>query len=408
MSSNESQVDLHLSSTSRTSTADVLERNTKNKNLKFRPAGTSREIYVYEGVPLTIGNINKMEMDQREKVAEFIFQKLRQDGFPYPKFEVEDLSKDWSNLQALDTASLTEDGINISSFSTQGSRLFKHFFPHFFACTEMGKGGQTKFSMVDGFMDDQTLMRVIRNRLGITFFYRGVSYPFDMSGDMIRQGFRSMRLAPQTTNFRASVAKYLYDTYCPQNGTVLDYSLGFGQRFLGAIASDKVSRYIGVDPWKLQIDSTSTLNEFLGHLDSQKDAKLICNGSENPALGDIYKESIDFAFSSPPYFDKEVYTVSEHGQAYVDRSYQQFITDYWQPTTQNLFKMVKSGGVVGLNIVRTLKKHQIAQDMLHELQRVGFVLESELLMSYAKSHLSGKVGTDNTKKSEPIFILRKK
>ena len=46
-------------------------------------------------------------------------------------------------------------------------------------------------------------------------------------------------------------------------------------------------------------------------------------------------------------------------------------------------------------------------DMLRICQREGLVFERELGMSMAKSHLSGKVGTNTTMKTEPISVLRK-
>jgi len=93
-------------------------------------------------------------------------------------------------------------------------------------------------------------------------------------------------------------AKTIYDTYCPDNGLVLDISVGFGQRMLGAAASKKVKHYVGIDPWKRTIDSVNMMKDEV-----KSSAELICIGSE---LFDSEQE-FDLCFSSPPFYDKEIY-----------------------------------------------------------------------------------------------------
>jgi len=59
------------------------------------------------------------------------------------------------------------------------------------------------------------------------------------------------------------------------------------------------------------------------------------------------------SFSSPPYFNKEVYS-SETTQAYNNRSYEQFIDDWWTSVVKNVHYLTKEKGYLILNMVENL------------------------------------------------------
>ena len=387
--------------------ATVMDRNTRKTKPRRQPGlDLPSSVILYEGLPLTVDRIHAIPVDQREPLAQFLFQHFRDKGFPYPKYPEEELRKDWQSLQSVDTATLWDaKGSVLSTGVVSGSKLFKNFFPHFFECTERGAKNTFKPSMLQQFEDDNALLEVIRNRLGITFMYRGVSFPFNISGDMLRQGMRSMHLAPMTSNFRASVAKAIYEKYLPRGGIAYDFSVGFGQRLLGFLAAGHGALYLGCDPWRKQIDAARAVHAFVGQTGEQL-VDLHVSGSET-FRPEAWQGLVDVAFSSPPYFEAEVYDGAGAGQAYAKRTYAAFLSEYWAPTVDNMLQMLRPGGRVILNIAEVYKKHALEEDMLRTCVERGLVLEQRLEMSLSRSHLTHKVGTDSLTKTEPMLVLRK-
>lgn len=384
-------------SSSKVQAKDVLERGKRKRKLSDKQNDESRYgtnyVVRYNDVPLTVDNIFSMEDDKKEEVAKYLFDYFRSGGFPYPSYSEEEIAKDLQNLIEFDVSKIDKGDNILSCGFTTGNNIFRHFSPHFFSAKEM-----KSLSMTEVFEDDKKLLDVIRNRLGITFIYRGVSHPFTITGNMMRQGIRSMRLAPQTSNFRPTVAKYLYERHAPENGLVYDYSSGFNQRLLGAMAANVNIRYIGVDPWEETIEKGNLIIKRLGMEDR---AKLVCSKSE-----DFYQdEKVDLAFSSPPYYDKEVYSDSS-SQAY-SNGYTSFLNDYWDGTIKNIKKMLKPTGKLILNICRKQGKHNLLDDMSKIICNHGFELEETLYLQFSKSHLTKKVGTDNLMKLEPILVFSK-
>lgn len=363
----------------------------------------------FHGEPLTVEAIKALTPAQREEAAEMLFAYFRARGFPYPAYAPLILDKDWQDLVALDPADAWVDTTHLSTGQNSGSKLSKQFFPHFYACTEVGARGQYKRSMLQAFEDDDTLREVIRNRLGITFTYKGEFFPFKISGDMLRQGFRSMHLAPTTTYFKASVARAIYARYLPDGGVTYDPSLGFGQRMLGYLADGRGRMYLGTDPWTRQAASAAELCTFLRRQGKKAHAPvdLYTIGSEVFCPGP-WQGRVDLVFTSPPYYTTEIYDGGAPGQAYAHRTYEEFLSRYWVSTVSCCAALLRRGGRFVINIGRQFKEREIAQDMVSVIEKAGFNLEQELAMVLPRSHLSKKSGTGNNTKTEPIFVLSKR
>src|SRR3989304_2448004 len=115
----------------------------------------------------------------------------------------------------------------------------------------------------------------------------------------IRKALRGTTGAQAVSNFRPSASRAIYDKY-GGDGVTWDPSAGFGGRLLGAISSPRIKKYIGCEP------STKTfmgLKKMALRLGEGKEIKLYQIGSEEFAL----EEPVDLVFTSPPYFDNEIY-----------------------------------------------------------------------------------------------------
>ena len=150
------------------------------------------------------------------------------------------------------------------------------------------------------------------------------------------------------TNFRPMNAKAVYERFCPEGGVIYDYCTGFGGRMLGALSSKKNFSYVGTDPNTETMYHLHQLADYIEQVTGRENSyELHCCGSEvfrGPA------NSVDFAFSSPPYFDLEVYS-DEPTQCYNKfPKLKDWLEGYVRETIKNIVHMLKPGAVYAVNI----------------------------------------------------------
>lgn len=123
---------------------------------------------------------------------------------------------------------------------------------------------------------------------------------------------------------------------------------GFGGRLLGCLSSKKNFRYVGTDPCVETMYHLHELGDYIEMVTGRDDSyELHCCGSEDfrgPA------ESVDFAFSSPPYFDLEVYSTDETQCFNKFPELDQWLEGYVRATIKNIKHMLKRGCVYAVNI----------------------------------------------------------
>lgn len=123
---------------------------------------------------------------------------------------------------------------------------------------------------------------------------------------------------------------------------------GFGGRMLGCLSSKKNFKYVGTDPCTETMYNLHKLADYIEMVTDREDSyELHCCGSE------VFRgkpDSIDFAFSSPPYFDLEVYS-SEDTQCFNKFPVlEDWLEGYVRETIKNIYYMLKSGCYYAVNI----------------------------------------------------------
>mgnify|MGYP003369660613 CR=1 FL=1 len=123
---------------------------------------------------------------------------------------------------------------------------------------------------------------------------------------------------------------------------------GFGGRMLGALSSKNNYKYIGTDPCTETMYHLHQLGEYIEMVTGREDSyELHCCGSED-FRGK--PNSIDFAFSSPPYFNLEVYS-DEPTQCYNKfPKLEEWLEGYVRQTIKNIYNMLKPGCFYAVNI----------------------------------------------------------
>ena len=335
---------------------------------------------------LTKEYIASLNREERESLAIAMFNYFRELGFRYPDLEIESFHKEYGNLKNYCFDVDNDEIYNNSSLATNICQYFCRY--HLFGTTERKRGKLNK-TFLENFNDDKLLKSLCRNRLGLGWYDEEPSSTFNITPKMVLyQGLRSMRLVPMTSFFKPSIAKAIYMKYSEEGDVVYDYASGFGARALGALSCGR--KYIGVDPL-----TSNEIIDMLKFLDIPADQyKVYKTGSEN-YIGD--EDSIDFAFSSPPYYDQEYYS-SDITQAY-NQGEDYFYNTYWLNTLQNCKKMLKADKLFALNI---LEKYSRMIDMAKN--EFGDVVDIFYLRT-VRSHLN-KTGKLDSQKYEPVYIFK--
>ena len=195
------------------------------------------------------------------------------------------------------------------------------------------------------------------------------------------------------SNFRPTAAACMYSHFAFPGAMVWDMSMGYGGRILGAIIAD--INYIGTDPAEKTFKGLQEIKKDFGK--SERHYFLNKCGSEG---FQPKEESLDFAFTSPPYFNWEQYG-EEDGQ-----SFNQYDgTEAWnngflRKTIQNAYKGLKKGRHMGLNVAN-IKSHKTFED---DTVRIA-VEEGFTHTDTYKLQLSSQ---ESGAKYEPVFIFQKK
>jgi hypothetical protein len=208
-------------------------------------------------------------------------------------------------------------------------------------------------------------------KMNWTFWRLGI-----MEGSNINEkSFRSaFRLGTYTaTQFKPSVAKALYEKHRAVN--VLDTSCGWGDRLAGFYATPSTKLYVGCDPnpevfevYKEQclfyekcLGSEATLTEEEDYFEcvGKKTVKIWRKPSED-VNWDLYIDTFDLYFTSPPYFETEKYGASgtETGDQSWFRynSFEKWKHDFFFKVTEMVWKTIKKDGFMMINIIEPSSK----------------------------------------------------
>jgi len=351
------------------------------------------------------------EVELEENINE-VYKFWQERGFPYyntdPTWRKEKMAK----LQAVNCKDLlTKD--NVIKPHQEGLSLAWSYMPHSFGI----RCGKMRTPM-EIYEDEEHFKKGIKKLLTGSFFGKySVSDLKPASKtknveDMFKEGLTTYRSeeakhkAESTmrsllrrytgtqcvSNFRPTAAACLYQNFMKPGELVWDMSMGYGGRILGAIISD--INYVGTDPATLTFKGLCEIKEDHGR--PNRHYFLNKQGSETF----IPKEnSLDFAFTSPPYFNWEQYSDD------AEQSFKNFSTNedwnngFLRKTIQNVFTGLKPGKYMGLNVAN-IKSHKTFED---DTVRIAVEEGFEHTDTY-KLQLSSQ---ESGAKYEPVFILRK-
>jgi hypothetical protein len=369
----------------------------------FRSFVKDYEIYVDEDNWYNIIDNYSQDFIIKELSDAIIEFKIK---LPYREISYDDMVSDYNRLLKQTTKKLSTTGAWGSKFD------YKYYFNHhYIENINAGNKASDYFHQVErwkcdatGYPSPQKTWETEKFRL--TLFKALFSLKVKEVNPTVLRNLISLRkyIAAQ---FRPSAAKYIYDYF--QAETVLDFSMGWGDRILGAHTSEYVKKYVGFDPNLNLIDGyTRQITEYQ-KIGKPMKFKLYPHCAENPQIE--LQDEFDLIFTSPPYFDKEKYDRSDNQSYMKYKTFDSWMQNFLFKTIELRTKNLKKGGHLVINIsdIYTRKKlFQICDGMNDYIVNTGkFEYEGAIGLKMPKRPMSKSSNTVGIY-GEPIFIWRKK
>lgn len=163
---------------------------------------------------------------------------------------------------------------------------------------------------------------------------------------------------------------------------MLDPSMGWGDRLIGAFAAG-VELYVGFDPNTALRESYLAIKNELA-----PDAKTVFI-TDRFSIGRIDKSLVgtfNLAFTSPPFFDEEIYTGTE---ADVRGSYSDWLRNMYEPYLRDMAAAVAHDGILAVYIDNVPRIANMANDTTRLLNVVGFASYEKLLFRNDHTGING-------------------
>lgn len=186
----------------------------------------------------------------------------------------------------------------------------------------------------------------------------------------------------------------LLKQFCPQNAFVFDPFAGHGDRALFFMEYG-CKAYIGNDTneneWEFLNNNLIKLINKYKRFGQKCEVRIKNSMIYEPEL----ENKVDFVYTSPPYFDFEMYDGFTEQIAGM-KTYDDFHREFSVPIFTNVYKYMKDGGVV---ILQTEKDKRLKQKWIDMMESVGFRNITENDLSNAQKH-----GINKTIQEIGIFV----
>lgn len=195
-------------------------------------------------------------------------------------------------------------------------------------------------------------------------------------------------------NFPPNVAKALYNHFQAKN--VLDFCSGYAGRLLGFYTSN-AKKYVGIDP-NNKIPYSSIVDKLKCLDEREKDIMFVNDCAENVDYTKL--GTFDFIFTSPPYFDIEIYSDDKTQSCHKFPIFEEWLEKFLFTVLRKVIQVLESGGHLCINIKDT-EKYSIVEPMLKFLRGFGLVEKTHIKLMTAKRFV-------NNTKYEYIYVFEKK
>lgn len=337
---------------------------------------------------------DKADDDGKKDIENEVFNIYRSVGLlPITYYSLDGCIEEVKKISIKD-AKVKNDN-TISTGQTAGQSFCRFWFPNM---QEAKTFNYADVSLKHRFNNDKKLKAAIkicykhRNEGEKAVLPKSILRALDLTGGGTIQNFKPMN------------ARAIYEHICPiMFGNVLDFSSGYGGRMLGSMTSNSMKyHYTGIDPNTKTYNGLDALGSLLEYCNLGTYEMNHC-GSE-----DFVPEpkKYDAAFSSPPYFNLEIYCDEPTQCMNRYTNLDAWFDFYVAPTIQMLHKALVVDGLYAVNIA-DYDKFLITDRWIQISEQLNFKHVDTLKMMLNVRPGKGNNKLVNNFKHESIFIFKK-
>ena len=369
--------------------AYTLVHNKLTMNTDFDFSLLDEELESIEEIDMT-----EYGFDLGIEIEEKTTNEKNDDVFYFDKEEIkQDIIEKWKPKQTLEE--FVEDIIDIPTAKYQFNRLCQGykdgynisliFNPHRLTCPTHRNEG-----IYYGFRDNQK------------FRENYARFIVDVNNKVIPQcnyhKFIGLGMSnyQYVNEFQPYLARDIYKKYCKDGDKILNPCAGWGGRIIGlASCMFKNIEYIETDPSTETYKGLVELKKFLKLGDNYKQYNLPFENLE------LKQDYFDFVFTSPPYFDTELYS-DEDTQSYkANDNYEQWRDNFLYVMIDKIVYSMKKGAKCILNVGN--KRYPISDDIRKYLKE-----KYDIKTTDADFKLDANEDSDAIRSSEEDFLYFEK
>jgi len=327
-----------------------------------------------------------MAVQTREKRLDEAVTYWRESGFPYPQLTSDEVEREFTLVRRGSTREAFSGGV--LGGATTGLRLANSFHPQMWHV----RSQQHQRTPADYFQDDTRLRQLLAR--APRFWPNRRCW----NSQCLRSLFR-IYSSGRVANFRPLVARAIIDRFSPPGGRVLDYCAGFGGRLLGSLVLDR--HYIGIDASELQVQGLKKMWNALRVM-ARGTAELHHARAED-FLFKIPAHSIDLVFSSPPFFDTELYGSDSAQSALRYPKYQDWLRHFLEVIIVEARRVLRPEGIFIINIADSRRRSLSADTLRVATPIFGAPSVIRMIMH---SRPVQRAERTQTFRWEPIYVFR--
>lgn len=301
--------------------------------------------------------VKKIETDDVQELLPYIEKYLRNDliTFPWKSY----FTQTPSDLSSLDSLKLKESPYTYDPRFHKSGNLDVKFEGKYLAV----EPGPYNLSMLsDLFQEPARMECAVRNNISPMEWWKRngmqaikeLLYNENFSTENLRDVvWKSVK---ECNTFKPEYAVHMFKRFKCER--ILDFSAGWGDRLLAACAVQRVTKYLGFDP---NTNLKKGHSEMISKYSNGKDIKVIYEPFEKSEYLETNPQTFDMVFTSPPYFDLEIYQGNK--QSIVSFPlFEEWKNNFLIPSINKCWNCLDAGGHMIIHIA-DIGTHSIVEDM---------------------------------------------
>ena len=328
--------------------------------------------YINEGII----NIPKEEVIEKKSLIDSFLTELSQGkiSFPYKKLFMKDNNEHFERLLVYKPV-ISTDPFDITRFINKKlSKLNYNKYKGNYLCFVAQEEDYDNIDILTDYFTDDQRMKARNKKSSMSpidlwnskeelskLLSKMIDEKEEISSYNIRENIYKLKY--ECNSFKLTLASSIYWLFDAKK--ILDISAGWGDRLLAAIAH-YADRYMGVDP---NTDLIKGHNDIIKTLTFHRDTTLLKNKYEVMPFkfeSDelvLNKEEFDLVFTSPPYFDLEIYTEKDGQSIASFPDFQSWLINFLFVCLKKAWNSLTIGGNMVIHI-QDFERYSIIEPMI--------------------------------------------